>query len=160
MNTDQLNHILNNDSASANNFYGTVACDRLPSSIVEFPIGICVNTAPSSDPGEHWIGLYLEQHGQLEIFCSFGSAPLVVSTCDWMKRFLANLEIKHVKWNQLALQPLTSSTCGLYVIFYILTRSRGHSLDDFIACFTNDATLNDETILLVWEKYKSSQLWL
>ena len=153
MNTTQITNILSSDKFVAPVFGGTLALDELPTNIYDFPVCYCVNTATSNDDGEHWIGFYLKKMGHVEIFCSFGSSPELLSTSKFIRRFLMIFGQQRIVYNKKYLQNLASSYCGFYVIFYLKLKCRKFSLYDFVNCFTRNGESNDNIISFLIDKY-------
>ena len=126
MNGRQIARVLSKDIRSRRIFRGVYARDLLNCSNQTFcrgPSVYVVNTDSSDKPGEHWVALYFNGLGQCEYFDSFGLPPRHLD----IKMFI----YKHCRkfcYNKRMIQPLTSDTCGYYVIYYILMKSRGLSL--------------------------------
>ena len=155
MNTVQISNILLCDKHVAPIFGGTLALDELPDNISSFPVCYCVNTATSNCYGEHWIGIYLEKMGVVELFCSFGSTPELLSTSKHIREFLMKYGQTNIDYNSICLQNIYSSYCGFYVIFYLKIKCRGFTLSDFVNCFTKYGESNDNIVDLISKKYIS-----
>lgn len=86
---------------------------------IRFPGAYVINTDPSFKSGRHWIALYVDERQVWELFDSLGRNHYPFLTDNIRER---NKEI----W-----QPLGSSTCGEFCVFFLWHRSRGWSLSEF-----------------------------
>lgn len=120
-----------------NEFAGVYARDELPSNI-GWPMGLIVNTDLSSQPGTHWIAIYIDSEGNGEYFDSYGFQPNFVS----FRNYLKNNCIKYF-YNPISLQCFTCVTCGEYCVAYLCSRFIGLSYFDFINLFTKNPHKND-----------------
>ncbi len=68
---------------------------------------------------------------------SFGRPPSKVS-----KRYM-NAVCEHWTFNARQLQSVVSNFCGHYCIYYCLLRSRGITMNEIVASFSNDTGFND-----------------
>lgn len=144
MNTYEIDSILFRDAEVAKCYGGTLACNQLPLKIKKFPICFVVNT--SSGEGEHWISFYLLKKGYVEIFCSFGTSPKILSTIPPIYQFLINFGYRKITYNKFCLQYILSSYCGLYAILYLKVICRKHSMRRLISCFSKNPETNDQII--------------
>lgn len=145
MNTQELQTILDNNIHTRR--LGTcrvVARDQLPASIdMTKTAGFILNTDPSFRPGEHWTALFYNGLGTWEFFDSFGLPP--------RHREVINFIERHSKrpwsYNTYMLQQLLSSTCGLYAVYFLITKARGGTLHTVLRHFrSNKQWLNDRTV--------------
>ena len=83
-----------------------------------------INTDHSAGPGEHWVCVWCDGRGHVEYFDSFGLPPVFAS----IQNFIDRNRSGRFKYNKRLLQSLTSSACGLYVLYYVLMKSRGATL--------------------------------
>ena len=113
-------------------FDGTYACDTLPKSIKKDHFIIC-NTDSSKGPGKHWYCLLKSEPTILECFDSLG-------VDERKKEFLrANCKLKgieEIEFNVTSLQPDDSTSCGQFVLFFIIQRS--HNKDMSFSDLLND----------------------
>ena len=107
------------------NFLGVFAADELPS---HFPwsCGLVVNTDPRSEPGTHWLAIYIDGNGHGEYFDSYGLKPFVPQHLKFLNR------LKQWRYNKTKLQSLTSTLCGQYCVLYLDSKFRGYSLNRFL----------------------------
>jgi hypothetical protein len=132
------------------NFIGVFACDRLPTHIKRFPTSLICNTAPSSDPGRHWVAFYFKDSRNVEYFDSYGRAPDNMYFLNFINR-----NVKHYDYSEKPLQSFHSDLCGEYCIYYLLQRSRNVSQRKFLRKFSNNRKLNDEKLVKFINKYKT-----
>ena len=145
--TSQINYLANKDPILAPFFCGALASDELPSNPKRGkPKGYVVNTEPRNKSGHHWIAIWTENN-VCEIMDSF-ALPLdhykldATPLAEWVNRHW-----KYVVTNGQALQALPNQTCGHYALFYLKTKARGHSLQDFLSMFSkHDYVANDHKV--------------
>jgi hypothetical protein len=134
MNSEQINSTLK--TRCGDQFYGVYSKDALPRNLPSRrPLIIVCNTDPSNQPGEHWVALYIDSHG--EYFDSFGRKPEKT-----FERFM-NKHCTAWTFNDKQLQSIVSYFCGQYCVFYALYRSIGFDMNSVISCFTSDTGVND-----------------
>lgn len=128
MNGLDVDRLLTSDVQVMNYGYqGIFSVDKLPSSYT----GACVlNTSPSNVSEGHWVAVVDRM-----FFCSFGVNPEVYGIYGTRA------------YNDVQLQSLTSSVCGLYAVAYIKAHVRRYTTQDFINCFTCDYTANDMKLI-------------
>lgn len=104
-------------------FLGVVPLNRLPRHVIrDFPFGFVVNTDLHGLPGRHWLAVYGTRR-RVEIFDPL-STPLPSILVRWiLKRFTQRWET-----NSRPYQGPTTTLCGAYCIWYLLTRSRRVSM--------------------------------
>ena len=126
MNNKEISEILRRDPRARRVFRGVFPRDRLPiyNNHIHPPSAYVINTDRSGGPGEHWVCVWLDGHGGVEYFDSFGLPPTLVP----IQNFITRNKLKGLKYNQRLCQSLVSSACGLYVLYYVLMKSRGASL--------------------------------
>lgn len=153
MDSRLINKILKEDSFTSIVFKGVYSIDTIPSKINDNHFAIVVNSDIQGNPGLHWIALYASPT-HLIYFDSLG--PTLINNS-----YLTNFILSHSKNRKFmfSLQPVQcfiSSTCGYYVLSFILYMARGYTLRYFENLF-NDADLleNDRTVCtLLTRKYK------
>lgn len=85
--------------------------DKLPAKTVDNGFYV-FNLDTSRGDGTHWTGA-ITKHGEVNYFDSFGFPPPTE-----IVKFLKGKQNRQIGWNNWALQPITSTTCGLWVITY------------------------------------------
>ena len=141
MNSSELEQALYQHPATRQLFEGVYPRDCLPKD-VKYPSGIICNTDPASQPGEHWICIYVDHYGVGEYFDSFGLPPL-------FKEFKKYLTEYCVSWifNDKTIQSITSNVCGLYCMYYLIMRSKGFTMRELMKVFSDDCVSNDKIVV-------------
>lgn len=142
MNTHQIAHVLRRDPFCKTDFQGVHALDRLKSVKLRYPCALVVNTDPSYLPGEHWVAIFLNASRHGEYFDSYGLPPSIYP--DIAHFLIRNCE--SFRYNSHLLQGLGSTVCGQYVLFYLLHRCRGYTLDEITGWFSPNLDTNDEQV--------------
>ena len=87
---------------------------------------LILNTDPNDQLVTHWLALYSQSAGPIELFDSFGFSPI--------NYILDSLNLLHLVY---PLQSPSTSVCGQYFIVYIDHRSRNKSLSEFFYLLLN-----------------------
>lgn len=146
MNSREISEILGNDIHARRIFRGVFARNKLPDIVHHNkgrPSSFVINTDPHYKPGSHWVGVFFNGKGHCDYFDSFSFPPLH----DDISRFIAK---NSFTWssNKRLMQPLDTATCGLYVIYFIIMRSRGHSVTRAMTYFhPRHFRTNDRAVL-------------
>ena len=138
MDTREISEILKRDRFTKHYFRGVFACDQLPKQCIPRPSALIINTDPADKPGQHWVAIYITRDGVGEYFDSYGQLP----TLPQIQHFLRK-NTKYSIFNRRHLQGAFSTVCGQYVIFFLLHRCRGLSMDKIIKLFSSDSMDND-----------------
>jgi hypothetical protein len=141
MNTEQINTLLQhfNRRNKIKHHVEVCASNTLPRTFKP-PAAIVVNTDDASEPGTHWVAVYVSKAGKkYEYFDSYGFPPFVTDHLD----FLNN---RTVKFNQKQLQSLTSKVCGHYCLAFLYARMNGVSATSFLSTFTTNTRSNDKLV--------------
>jgi hypothetical protein len=127
MNTYQLWHILEyQDLCTWSQSIGVYSSDNIPKPKDKKNFFI-INLDPASEPGSHWIALYIYQHGNKykgEVFDSFGEPIRVQRILEYLRQTCGNDWI----YNAEKFQRAESTVCGHYCIYFITQRCRGITL--------------------------------
>lgn len=131
LNNLQLDYLARSHPELSKVFYGTVACDKLPSVLMkEGATAYIVNTDPHDEPGKHWIALWTEGN-VCEIMDSYALSLDVYGTAaplqEWMDR-----QFKYQMRSGKSLQSLFSQSCGDYALMFLVDRAEGRSMNDFL----------------------------
>ena len=137
MNTKEINDELK----YYKNFIGAFPLDKIPI-LKKRPIFIIVNTDPSTEPGEHWVSIYLKSNKKGEYFDSFGFPPK-----NEIRRYLDDQCPRGWSRINFMLQSITAISCGVYCVVYVKIRSIGYTLRQFIQLFTLVSPSINELIL-------------
>lgn len=99
-------------------FGGVFARDTLPWNIGSYRSFI-VNTDPAHKKGQHWQTLYFDEKGKCYFFCSYGLKP-TLNIESFAKR-----NSDFIEWNPHQFQLATTSTCGLFSLYFLYNITRG-----------------------------------
>jgi len=134
MNTSDLAKLMH----LAPDFYGVVPCCEIEQFKKHDVVGLIVNTDVHDKPGQHWIGLYKDGN-TLNFFDSFGRKMQEFSDpfASIMRDFSSGLKVRS---NHMRYQNVFTDTCGLWTLYYIL--SRICEIEVF-SDFTNDTVKNE-----------------
>ena len=126
-------------------FVGVFAADTLPKTPRYLkPQAYIVNTDPHHRPGRQWIALWTKE-GVCQVMDSFG-LPLATHGTPhlqtWLRRHWSVVEC-----NTQSLQAINSATCGHYALRFLVERSQGRTMRQFLDQFrTYDYVYNDARI--------------
>ncbi len=101
-------------------FLGVLPFDRFPVAELEssqnlYSLFFVLNTDPSSEPGTHWLACYYDHSSNtIEFFDSYGYPPEFYNL-----HFPPQISLLS---NQFTLQSDTSTVCGQYAIFFLVSR--------------------------------------
>ena len=144
LNNVQLDHLAKADALLKPYFYGTVACDRLPSRpIKKVPRGYIVNTDPHDRPGRHWLALWTHSGNVCEVMDSYALPLESYETTDLLQDWLKS-QWKYVIYNGQSLQSIYSKSCGNYALFYLKDRAKGQSMNEFLRRFSKHGYVNND----------------
>lgn len=154
MNSVEIARVLSKDVHAKRVFRGVFSRDKLPRHVnTRRSSAYIVNTDSSDGAGKHWVAVWLDGRGKGEYFDSFGLPP--------QHREIERFILRHshtCRYNQRLLQDITSSACGLYVLYYVIMKSRGASLMRVLSVFDpHRPQTNDRRVLRMIRPYFLSQ---
>jgi len=139
MDTRQLSEALK----KYDKFNGVFARDQLRN--VNFQSGgFVINTDTSSQPGEHWVAIFIDKEGLVKYLDSFGLPPMHEEILD----FLDRVATRNWTYNSQPIQSVLSMSCGFFCYLYLVFRFQGLSMQDFQDFFTNNTRINE--LLLIY----------
>ena len=102
-------------------------------------MGLVMNTDDSRGMGIHWFALFIDfrENGTVEYFNSSGLPPLEPVN-RWMIEMSTNYKCKRVIASPFRYQN-DNHSCGVYSLYYILSRAEGYSYQKF-----RNRKINDE----------------
>lgn len=145
MDGEQLLQVLKKHVAPFCNVLGVFPKDKLPprNSITRYPACCIMNTDKAGQPGEHWVAYWFDSSNACEFFDSYGLAPSAFGfshTCT--------------HYNTKCIQSYDSNVCGHYCLYYLIRKSRGHSLHYITLPFDSSTPLwNDSQVLKSMSNY-------
>lgn len=130
MNSIEIEKVLRRNIGDC--FGGVYPSNQIP----PLKIGFCYvfNSMCQCNPGEHWIGLYATERNHVELFDSYGLGPRTYQFLPLPLR---------IKYNKVALQGPTSTSCGHFTCAFLVHRIAGVSMEEFLQMFTTDYDYND-----------------
>ena len=131
-------------------YKGTYSSDKIPVNKRKYPQAFIVNTARNNSPGEHWIGLIIDER-YCYFFDSFGNENLNVDILNKMKQF----GFKRYLYNAQPIQSVFSENCGYFCIAFILSYIRKVPYNAFLNNFSTDVLSNNEICCRLIKKYIS-----
>lgn len=129
LNTLELKHALLTQSQTRSCLTGVYARNELMK-MENTPHLVIVNTDPSWKPGEHWILLYFPGNGICEFFDSLGK-ELTYYHPD-IEQFITKFCSKYIRVVNSRIQPVKSSLCGHYCLYYAYARCGGLRIRDIV----------------------------
>ena len=146
----ELNNLIqrNGDKSTKQAFLGVFAMDNLPEQIPHLPILLIINTQTSNLPGEHWKAVYISEDKYGEVFDSF-ALPVSIRLLQWMNTF-------SWKWirSSLTVQSPLSALCGVYTLYYVLTRLHIRNMRSLQQYFSKDLRKNDRLMTTFYKTLK------
>jgi hypothetical protein len=130
------------DEIETKNFHGAFAYDEIPD-LPEGEWSIIVNTASSSNPGEHWIALVFKD-GVTYFMDSYGRELNLRETTfspDFVNKMKSTVR-GYVVNNRQLLQQLTSNACGYYAVYFV-ERLTVESMKKTLQPFSENLKQND-----------------
>jgi hypothetical protein len=139
LSTRELESTIHNyaDENTKTAFHGVFPIDHLPKGISRLPCLFIINTNTGNLPGQHWKAIYIDKNKNGEIFDSL-AMPVSLKLQHWMN-YNTN------KWtvSNLTVQNPLSPTCGVYVLYFVLTRLHYKTLSSCLNIFTSNVMKND-----------------
>jgi hypothetical protein len=142
MYSSQLARCVRTDPFIDDDFIGVFASDRLrvPQTL---PAALIVNNQDSSQPGEHWISVYIDGAG---VGCFIDSVGMPPSVYSWdIANFMDN-NCLYWSYNPRTIQSMHSNICGQYALFFLWHMCRGSSMHQTLAPFTENRLYNDSVV--------------
>lgn len=125
------------------------AIDQLPTKLKNgFAYGFVINLSKISEPGSHWVSLYIDKKRNGFYFDSFGFKPKSYHLLDFIKK-----NCKNISYNTRQLQQLNSKVCGMYAACCIIHLAKGHSFNDYVGKFSKNLLINDSFIVKNFRYY-------
>ena len=149
MNTHQLKSIILKDKYARKNFCGIFPIDHLPKIKLTHDCSFIVNTDYSTGRGIHWVAIFAPKNGIIEYFDPFGNKPINKEIYDFI-----NVNSSDYIYNKKEIQNLSSIKCGLFCLFFLMTRSRGIPMKKSSEFFNEISYLNDDLIDIIFNKIK------
>lgn len=130
-------------------FGGVYSSDCLPSFLPKLPTIIISNVDNSSEPGSHWVAMYITKNDVSYFFDSYGLYPIKLEFVTFLQKHSYN------NWcfNKKRLQDIFTDVCGMYVSLFTFFIANGRSVHFFIDIFSNDTVKNDAMVCELFRRY-------
>ena len=99
-----------------------------------------VNLDNSLGEGTHWVLCSLLDNQEAVYFDSYGLPP-PLEVIAFLKKYR-----KNIKYNTEDFQPINSSTCGYWCLFFGNELSKGLKFENILDTFTDKVRYNDDTM--------------
>lgn len=150
LNNLQLDYLARSQYPLNQHFYGTVPCDGLPSTVSRDPTAYIVNTDPEGEPGRHWLAIWTNGN-VCEVLDSYGVPLDVYQTAEPIKNWI-DRHFKYQLSNDNQMQSVFSESCGDYALMFLVARSEGVSMTDFLKRFNAKDFVTNDHIVGEWLK--------
>ena len=132
MNSRDIVALINADPSARRVFVGVFSRDDLPERVcARRRSAFVINTDKKTGPGEHWVSVFFNGKGSGEYFDSFGAPPLHKNITTFLSK-----NCRTYKHNSRMIQGMLSQSCGLFVVYFIMRKSRGFSLQRLLKPFS------------------------
>lgn len=145
MNTLQIESCLSKFSI----FGGVYSSDCLPTFIPKRPIVIISNVDSSSEPGSHWVAIYISKNDVSYFFDSYGLYPVKIEFVNFLQKHSFN----NWNFNKKRLQDIYTDVCGMYVCIFTLFVHNAINVNFFEQLFSNDTVKNDALVCDLFKRY-------
>lgn len=151
MNSKQLFDLVQSDSFLRTVVKGVYASNTLPEYAQQYPCAFIVNSQPLPMPGEHWNAIILYNPIHAEFFDSLGK-NLSDYNSD-IRDFISKNSV-YCRYRAQRLQANNSTSCGIYVMFYIIARlCFKYGMTEVYNMFSNNLYNNDMIVRYFVSKY-------
>lgn len=130
MNTEELDK-----SDLGLHYKGCYSSDLLPT-VDRSPFAFITNTDPSNLPGTHWVAIYIRNRIG-EYFDSGGFYPP-----PRLEKYL-DRNCLYWKYNRKLIQHPSSSTCGLYCVYFVKNRVKFNTMEEPLKIFSSNLRKNE-----------------
>lgn len=161
MDTTEMEHFAEKHKQISKHFAGVFPANLLPDRrIVKFPSYFIVNTCTTFDSifldaiqeiGCHWICIVVDKF-ETTLFDSSGQK--FHKTDPYISKFLIN-QRKPIKSSSTIIQPVLSNLCGIYVLAFLSSVSKGSNLKRFLNQFEKKSEKlykNDKIVKTIFKK--------
>jgi hypothetical protein len=98
-----------------------------------------LNTAVSSEPGEHWCVVCLEKTKSF-FFDSYGQSPDEYNFENVVSKY------KDIRYNTRPVQGVLAATCGHHCLYFCVKYGYGETPDDILNSYSSNLTANDNKV--------------
>jgi len=143
--SSEFENYLANFEHSKKFLQGVYASDTIPRTVKVNHFIIC-NTDVSSGTGQHWYVVLKLHHRELECFDSLG---IDANKKQFIREHFNLKGIRKIKFNVTQLQSNLTSTCGKFVLYFIINRLYNSDLgfNEFLNEYFTQDLLQNETLV-------------
>lgn len=131
---------------------GVYAADEIPVYWPR-PVAYVFNCDRLSQPGSHWVAIYVDSLGHGTFFDSYGLAPIID---EHRRRIRENCAF--YEWNTRQFQSETSSYCGQFCITFLHFMSHNNDFNSFCNIFEHDYNVNDNIVKRYVERIRKNNV--
>ena len=116
------------------------------------PFSIVMNTESHSEPGDHWVAMYVKP--KTFIFLdSYGRSPSDISFPPKFRQTVKRLgKGRKLIYNKKLVQALTSNACGYHAIYLLDSLALNKPLKTIVKVFDANLASNDQFVLKYYKK--------
>lgn len=134
MDNRRIARILSSCDVTKKDFLGTFSSDNIEMP-TRFPASMVVNLDESSQPGSHWVAVYVKSPTEVMHFDSYAQDPE-----GNIKEFLKHFE--NVTINPFVVQSVLSNVCAAYCIYFIFKMSKGMTYPQLLFTLINKPNMD------------------
>ena len=149
MNTLQINNILKKELGQV--FKGVRASGQIASLKPRVPAAYVFNMKPSTNPGEHWVAVYIMSNRKAVYFDSFGFQPQQPQIITFLNKHTT-------KWNfsrKMIQNPFTA-VCGEHCIVFLSRFHHSKQINFAVKPYGCNTLKNDRRVL----DFVTTSYWL
>lgn len=102
------------------------------------PCAFVFNLDNSTQPGSHWVSIYVTKNSDGFYFDSYGLLPTVPNHIRVLRK-----NCRQLRYNTVQLQSESSKVCGQFCIMFLFFMCRGGTLFEFQNIFSSNLKNND-----------------
>jgi hypothetical protein len=144
LSSTDLEKFLFSDRVLCYNSGGVFPINKLPHNSLNKKCFI-VNSDPSYLPGKHWLAIFFPPNSLPEFFDSFGKSPSFYS--ENLLNFLLEENSKGFIYNSFPLQSSSSTSCGMFCLYFLYHRIRGYTFSQILEKFGKNLEMNDSIVV-------------
>jgi hypothetical protein len=142
MNSIQIDKILRNNRDTKPLFRGVYAADTLIEVKTNRPPYCCVvNSDKHSEPGTHWMAIFVPSEHKVEFFDSFAEHPNAS-----IEKFLDSFRYRTT--NHIKVQLSFDTSCAAHVIYFLVNRCRGATFNAITRRLASNRPFSDSIVKL------------
>lgn len=134
-----------------NIFKGVYPCDVLPNKF-SLPAIFVINLSPHTEPGSHWVAVYISPKKLAFYFDSFGFPIQNTYILQFLRK-----HSNQITYNKEQLQHITSIKCGKFCCVFTISILRNSTISSFMTKFCKNLFVNDIVIENMYNYLKMSE---